>query len=103
MCDVIPPDLSPLTDARALLSFAWQGGFTGPALVGLARTAFSEYRQIREELGLAQYSPEEIIDLLDEAGFVSERAERNLGHNQARMTFIGRPAQALDADDLTER
>jgi len=101
--DVIPPDLSPLTDARALLSFAWQGGFTGPALVGLARTAFSEYRQIREELGLAQYSPEEIIDLLDEAGFVSERAGRNLGHNQARMTFIGRPAQALDADDLTER
>jgi len=101
--DVIPPDLGPLTDAKALLSFAWQGGFTGPALAGLARTAFSEYRKIREELGLAQYSEEEIVDLFDEAGFMPERAERNLGHNQARMTFIGRPAQALNADELAER
>ncbi|WP_410055071.1 class I SAM-dependent methyltransferase [Microvirga sp. Mcv34] len=98
--DIIPPDLSPLTDAKALLSFAWEGGFMRAALGGLARTAFSEYRKIREELGLAQYSEEEIDDLLDDAGFVPERAARNLGHNQARMTFIGRPAQALDADDL---
>ena len=101
--DVIPPDISPLTDVKALLSFAWQGGFVGPALAGLARTAFSEYRKIREEVGLAQYSEEEIVDLLDDAGFVTERAARNLGHNQARMTFIGRPAQALETEDLAER
>jgi SAM-dependent methyltransferase len=101
--DIIPPDVSPLTDAKALLSFAWQGGFLRSAVTGLARTAFSEYRKIREEVGLAQYGEDEIIDLLQDAGFVPERAERNLGHNPARMTFVGRPAQARDAEDLTER
>ena len=90
--DIIPPDISPLTDARALLSFAWQGGFLRSALTGLARTAFSEYRKIREEVGLAQYGEDEIVDLLEDAGFKPERAPRNLGHNQARMTFVGRPA-----------
>jgi SAM-dependent methyltransferase len=102
--DIIPPDISPVTDARALLSFAWQGGFLRSALTGLARTAFSEYRKIREEVGLAQYSEEEIVDLLEDAGFRPERSLRNLGHNQARMTFVGRPAQAREIDeDLTER
>lgn len=90
IADVIPPDVNPITDAKALLSFAWSGGFLRSALVGLARTAFSEYRKIREEIGLAQYSEDEIIDILDDAGFKPERATRNLGHNQARMTFIGR-------------
>lgn len=88
IADVIPPDVSPVTDAKALLSFAWQGGFLASALRGLARTAFSEYRKIREELGLSQYSDDEIVDILDDAGFKAERAERNLGHNPARMTFI---------------
>jgi len=92
IADVIPPDVSPVTDAKALLSFAWHGGFLKSALLGLARTAFSEYRRIREEIGLAQYSEDEIIDILQDAGFEPERAARNLGHNQARMTFIGRPA-----------
>ncbi|NBJ12667.1 class I SAM-dependent methyltransferase [Microvirga arsenatis] len=93
--DIIPPDISPLTDAKALLSFAWQGGFVRSAVMGLARTAFSEYRKIREEVGLAQYGEEEIVDLLEDAGFRPERAPRNLGHNQARMTFVGRPAAAV--------
>jgi SAM-dependent methyltransferase len=101
--DILPPDLSPLTDAKALISFAWQGGFLRSAVSGLARTAFSEYRKIREEVGLAQYSEEEIVDLLDDAGFEPRRAERNLGHNQARMTFVARPAQARDTDDFAER
>jgi len=92
IADVIPPDVSPVTDAKALLSFAWHGGFLKSALLGLARTAFSEYRRIREEIGLAQYSEAEMIDILQDAGFEPERAARNLGHNQARMTFIGRPA-----------
>jgi len=94
IADVIPPDVSPLTDAKALLSFAWHGGFLGSALLGLARTAFSEYRRIREEIGLAQYGEDEMIDILQDSGFEPERAPRNLGHNQARMTFVARPAQA---------
>jgi SAM-dependent methyltransferase len=91
LADVIPPDVSPVTDAKALLSFAWRGGFLKSAVLGLARTAFSEYRRIREEIGLAQYTEEDIADILDEAGFGAERLPRNLGHNPARMTFVARP------------
>jgi SAM-dependent methyltransferase len=90
VADVIPPDLGPVADAKALVTFAWQGGFLRSAVLGLARTAFSDYRKIREDIGLAQYSEDEMIDILNEAGFTPERAERNLGHNPARMTFIGR-------------
>lgn len=90
VADVIPPDLGPAADAKALIAFAWQGGFLRSAVLGLARTAFSDYRKIREDIGLAQYSEDEMIDILNEAGFTPERAERNLGHNPARMTFIGR-------------
>ena len=98
LADVIPPDVSPVTDARALLSFAWRGGFLRSALLGLARTAFSEYRKIREEIGLSQYSEQEMIEILDEAGFSAGRAPRNLGHNPARMTFVARPVRSPGAD-----
>lgn len=93
LADVIPPDVSPVTDAKALLSLAWQGGFLKSALLGLGRTAFSEYRKIREEIGLAQYTEEDIADIAGEAGFGIERMPRNLGHNPARMTFEARPLQ----------
>ena len=88
LADVIPPEVSPLTDARALLSFAWQGGFLRQAVIGLARTAMSEYRKIRDELGLAQYGESEMIELLRDLGFTARRRERNIGHNQSRMTFL---------------
>jgi SAM-dependent methyltransferase len=92
LADVIPLDVNPLTDARALLSFAWQGGFLKDALTGLARTAVSDYRTLREELGLAQYGEAEMIELLDDMGFTAERRRPNIGHNQARMTFVAQPA-----------
>ena len=88
VADVIPPDVSPVTDARALLSFAWQGGFVRHALVGLVRTALSDYRKLRDELGLAQYSEAEMLELLRDCGFAAERRPQNVGHNQARMTFV---------------
>jgi hypothetical protein len=92
LADVIPPDVSPVTDARALLSFAWQGGFVVHAALGLARTIFSDYRKVRGELGLAQYEEAEMIELLSDMGFSAERRKLNMGHNQARMTFVARPA-----------
>jgi SAM-dependent methyltransferase len=92
LADVIPPDTSPITDARALLTFAWAGGFLKSALLGLARTALSDYRRVRDELGLAQYGETEMIELLRDMGFVAERRPLNMGHNQARMTFVAKPA-----------
>ncbi len=97
IADVVPPGLSPLVDAKALLSFAWQGGFLRSALVGLGRTALSDYRKIRDEIGLAQYGEAEMLEILDEAGFAAERSARNLGHNQARMTFVARSRCGLGA------
>jgi SAM-dependent methyltransferase len=91
VADVIPPDVSPVTDAAALLRFGWSGGFLGPALVGLAKTALSDYRQIRAALGFATYSEQDFLALLADHGFDGARIYPNVGHNQARMTFRARP------------
>ena len=85
--DILPNDLSAVTDAKALLTFGWQGGFLIPALIGLIRTALSDYRKIRGELGLTQYDEAEMLAVLDKAGLTARRLEKNLGHNQARMAF----------------
>ena len=89
--DIIPPDVSPVTDATALLRFAAQEGFLTAAVAGLARTAFSNYARLRSTLGLTQYSEQAMIEQLAEAGFKAERAPHNIGHNPARMTFLARP------------
>lgn len=89
--DVIAPDVSPLTDASALLRFGFEGGFLLAALGGLVRTFFSDYRKLRSQLGLSTYSEEDIRGELEDAGFVAQRRHPNLGHNQARMTFIAHP------------
>jgi SAM-dependent methyltransferase len=91
LADIIPPDVSPLTDAKALLSFAASGGFLKAALLGLVRTALSDYRKLRDELGLSQYDEAEMLEILAEAGFAAQRRARNFGHNQARMTFVAHP------------
>lgn len=92
LADVIPPEAGPLADAKALLAFAWRGGFLKDAVVGLARTAASDYRSLRDELGLAQYGEAEMIELLRDYDFAADRRPENIGHNQARMTFVARPA-----------
>lgn len=91
LADVIPHAVTPVTDALALLSFAWRGGFLVRALVGLARTATSDYRSLREEIGLQQYDEAELVALLNDEGYEAERLPANLGHNQARMAFLARP------------
>ncbi|MBV9076481.1 MAG: methyltransferase domain-containing protein [Methylobacteriaceae bacterium] len=91
LADVIPHGLGTLVDVRALLGFAWRGGFLGAALVGLVRTALSPYAKLRSELGLTHYGEAEMVELLRERGFAAERRPVNIGHNQARMTFVARP------------
>jgi hypothetical protein len=90
--DVVPPDASALSDASALLRFGWQDGFFCAAVVGLIRTALSDYWRLRAKVGLTRYGEQEMAGRLEAAGFKVIRAESNLGHLTTRMTFLGRKA-----------
>jgi SAM-dependent methyltransferase len=91
MSDIIPPEFSAAADVGALLRFAAAHGFLLAALAGLVRTLFSDYRRLRARFGLAHYSEADMLQLLSAAGFVAERAPKNIGHNPARMAFAARP------------
>jgi SAM-dependent methyltransferase len=95
LADVIPPDLSPLTDASQLLGFAWRGGFLTAALGGLVRTAFSDYRKLRQQYGLATYTSAAITALVEAEGYEQVVPRPNFGHNPHRMAFCAaKPAAA---------
>ena len=87
VADIIPPAVSPLTDASQLLAFAWRGGFLLAALGGLVRTVFSDYRKLRAQYGLSTYTADAITALIREAGFADVQQPKNFGHNPHRMTF----------------
>jgi SAM-dependent methyltransferase len=92
VADIIPPNVSPLTDASQLLTFAWRGGFLIAALAGLVRTAFSDYRKLRAQYGLSTYRIDEITGLIAAAGFEDVTPAKNFGHNPHRLTLVGRKA-----------
>ena len=87
VADVIPPDVGAVSDVVALLRLAARNGFLTAALIGLARTAVSPYRKLRNTLGIAQYTEADFLGTLTSAGFSAERLPRNMEHNPARMTF----------------
>lgn len=89
--DVIPPQVAASTDVATLIRFAAHNGFLLGALSGLTRTLFSRYWWLRVRVGLSQYSDADMVEKLSAAGFSARRAEKNLGHNQARMAFVARP------------
>jgi len=86
--DIIPPEPGVADDVKALLIFALQGGFLFSALRGLFATFFSNYRKLREEIGLTTYTEDDVLTLLSEHGFAGQRPAHNIGHHQGRMTFI---------------
>jgi SAM-dependent methyltransferase len=86
--DILQPQKSALTDALALLRFGAREGFFLAACTGLLRTLFSNYWQLRSALGLTRYSESAMLGHLAAAGFTGRRAPANIGHNQARMTFL---------------
>jgi SAM-dependent methyltransferase len=90
--DVLAPHVTAWGDVMALIGFAARNGFLGAALVGLLRTLASEYPRLRSHLGLTRYSEAAMVGRLAAAGFSASRAPANIGHNQARMTFLARPA-----------
>jgi SAM-dependent methyltransferase len=89
--DVVPPDSSIVADVSSLLSTAMKNGFFLAALAGLLQTFVSDYRRLRQQIGLTVYHEDEMHALLENAGYASERRARNFGFNPHRMTFIARP------------
>ena len=89
--DILQPHVGMARDVAALLSFGLRHGFLKDALIGLVSTALSDYRHLRSRIGLQRYSEDEITAKLKAAGFASQRAATNIGHNRWRMTFIARP------------
>jgi ubiquinone/menaquinone biosynthesis C-methylase UbiE len=92
--DILRPEVGMFRDVLALLKFAGKHGFLKDALIGLASTALSDYRQLRTRIGLQRYSEEEIVAKLAKAGFSASRAHFNIGHNPWRMTFVARAPMA---------
>jgi hypothetical protein len=90
--DILRPEVGMARDVIALLRFAAGHGFLIDALYGLARTALSDYRQLRSRVGLQRYGEAEMVAKLAAAGFSATRAPVNIGHNPWRMTFVARHA-----------
>jgi cyclopropane fatty-acyl-phospholipid synthase-like methyltransferase len=88
--DIIPPHVSAATDAAALLRLAASNDFFGAAVVGLVRTLASDYWRLRSRIGLTRYDELTIFEKLARAGFYTERAAANIGHDASRMTFLAR-------------
>lgn len=86
--DILRPEVGAAADVAALLKLAAKNGFLSDALWGLARTALSDYWQLRQSIGLQRYSEADMIAKLNAAGFKASLAKTNVGYNPARMTFV---------------
>ncbi|HEY0235336.1 MAG TPA: class I SAM-dependent methyltransferase [Afipia sp.] len=86
--DVLRPNIGAPTDVMALLRFGAKHGFFQDAVIGIARTALSDYWQLRQRIGLQRYSEAQMIGKLAAAGLSATLSPVNVGHNPARMTFI---------------
>jgi SAM-dependent methyltransferase len=89
--DVVPPHFAAPAAALALLRFGAANGFFWAAASGLVRIFASDYLRLKRTVGLSHYTEAAALEKLKKAGFRSERAPHNIGHNQHRMTFLARP------------
>ncbi len=90
--DIAPPQFAAPAAALALLRFGAKNGFFWAALAGLLRIFISDYIKLKSTIGLSHYTEAQMLAKLQADGFNAERAKRNIGHNQRRMTFLARPA-----------
>jgi len=91
LADIVPPGVSPVSDALALLRYAARHGFLVAAFAGLVRTALSPYRKVRASLGITTYTETDIVARIRAAGFKTERLPFNFEHQPARMSFAATP------------
>ncbi len=90
LADVLPPNGGMIADVKTLLGAGMRHGFLFAAVGSLAHTFFSGYRKLRQRLGLTVYTPEQIVGVLNAAGFNAVRVPKNIGFSKHRMTFDAR-------------
>lgn len=90
--DIVPAHFAAPYAALALLRFGLANGFFWAAVGGLMRIFVSDYLRLKKNVGLSHYDEAQMLATLKAAGFSAQRAPRNIGHNQRRMTFLARPA-----------
>ena len=90
--DVVPPRLASAAAAWSLLKSGAGNGFFWAAVFGLMRIFVSDYLQLKKTVGLSHYEAAAMLAKLKAAGYAAQRAPRNIGFNQRRMTFLARPA-----------
>src|SRR3954464_10176149 len=78
--DILRPEVGMPKDVLALLKFAATHGFLKDALLWLASSALSDYRQLRTRVGRQRCSEPEMIAKLAAAGFTASRGHSNIGH-----------------------
>ena len=88
--DIVPPHFAAPAAAIALLRFGVANGFFWAAVFGLMRIFVSDYLRLKKTVGLSHYTEAAMLEKLKSAGFAARRADRNIGHNQRRMTFLCR-------------
>jgi SAM-dependent methyltransferase len=88
--DIVPPQMAALAAAFTLLRFGAANRFFWAAVGGLMRIFVSDYLTLRKTVGLSHYTEVQMLERLKAAGFAPNRAPRNIGHNQWRMTFLAR-------------
>lgn len=88
IADLIDPATGAVSDVLSLLRCAAGNGFLLAALGGLVATFFSDYRRLRQSIGLATYREDDFLRILSAAGFDARRRPSNFGFNPQRMTFI---------------
>jgi SAM-dependent methyltransferase len=88
--DIVPLQMAAPAAALSLLRFGAENGFFWAAVGGLMRIFLSDYFRLKKTHGLSHYTEAEMLAHLTAAGYSAKRAERNIGHNPWRMTFLAR-------------
>jgi len=92
---VIEPGTPIYRDVASQLGFAWRHGFLVPALAGIARMFFSDYRKLRRDAGFAMYRSDEMLGLLRDAGFDGAGLPDNIGPGRHRRAYRGQKTSVL--------
>jgi SAM-dependent methyltransferase len=88
--DIVPPQMAAPAAALSLLRFGAENGFFWAAVGGLIRIFLSDYFRLKKTHGLSHYTEAEMLERLTATGYTAKRADRNIGHNPWRMTFLAK-------------